>query len=257
MQNSTGDWVYGPSQNYTSPYYLSGFVNGSYTLYAFANNTVGSIASTSAPFIVSVSDVPAVIVPPTLTLVKPVNSTYTRGSVPVEFSWTGTVDVAWYNVKNGSDWVYSINQTYTGATSLTDLGNGTYTFFGFVSNTAGDFAYDSVMFKVAFNPNPTLPQVNLDWLWTFLYEGDFLGFAQAYFISNFNSFETAMVLIVFLFMLPLYLRTKSVLLLSILWLLIGGFAVVVIPGAAAVSVLFMVFGVAGLIWRLFKGPSYN
>mgnify|MGYP002682543321 CR=1 FL=1 len=153
----------------------------------------------------------------------------------MEITYTGTAALIWFNVKNGSSWVYESNNTYTAATSLTGYADGTYTFYAFAINNEGETDEESTVFTVGIIANPILPQVNVDTYWLFLQEGDFLGAVQALLVSTFLSFEAAIAMIVMLFMIPIYLRTKSLLLLSILWILIGGFFVVAVPMASGIG----------------------
>ena len=257
VQNSSGAWVYVSSQFYTAPYFMTGFTNDSYVLYAFANNTVGNSDVASVSFSVAIPSVPPIVTEPVLSVIQPFNKTYATGNVPVELSTSGTVDAVWFNIKNGSAWIYTVNQTYTAATSLTGFVNGSYVFYGFAANSEGGFDMKTVSFSVAILANPLLPQVDLDSLWLFLYEGDFLGFLQAYLISVFLNFETAVALIIFLFLVPIYLRTKSLLLVSILWMMLGGFFVAAVPAAAGIGVLFIALGIGGLLWRLFRPSGYG
>ncbi len=100
-----------------------------------------------------------------------------------------------------------------------------------------------------------LPQLNLDWLWVFLYSGDVLGFFQAYYLSAFGIIDLLYGVICLLFLVPLYLRTKSLLLLCILWILLGGFFVAVMQAVSVFAVLFIAFGIAGLLYKLFRGGN--
>jgi hypothetical protein len=59
-----------------------------------------------------------------------------------------------------------------------------------------------------------------------------------------------------MFLIPLYIRTGSVLLVSIAWLLIGSFLIALIPAVSGIALLFIVLGVAGIIYRLFR-PANN
>jgi hypothetical protein len=194
---------------------------------------------------------------PDLTIISPFNRTYMTDSFNVEISYMGQADLVWFNVRNGSSWVYDSNITYSGATVLTGFIDGSYTFMVWASNSLGESDSATVLFTIGITANPVLPQVNFDSFWLFFYEGDYLGFAQAFLVSTFLNFETAMVLVVMLFVVPVYLKTKSLMLLSILWLLLGGFFVVVLPAASALSVLFVALGIGGLAYRLFRPSGYG
>lgn len=253
VKNGT-DWVYATNQSYTAPLFITGYVNGTYTFYAYANNTDGLIGSATSTFIVLIPASSPDITEPDIFIVQPFNRTYITGTVGVEINSVGAVDAIWYNLKNGSSWVYTYNLTYTTATSLTNLVNGTYTFYAFAANSETGYLEETVVFTVGIIPNPTLPQVNVDTLWLFLYEGNFLGFIQAYLVSTFLSLEAAVCIIVMLFMVPIYLKTKSLLLVSILWILLGSFFIVAMPAASSVALLFIALAVGGLLFKLFR-PS--
>lgn len=98
---------------------------------------------------------------------------------------------------------------------------------------------------------PTLPTVDFSWLWLYLYQGDVLGFFQALFLTAFNIIDVVYGVICLLFLLPLYIKTKSLLLICILWILIGSFFIIVMPLVSGLAVIFMVLGVAGLLYRVF------
>jgi hypothetical protein len=86
----------------------------------------------------------------TVTITAPANTTYPSSTVSVQFSASGgTIDVLWWNCKNGTDWIYGSNQTYTTPTSMTDFVNGTsYTFYAWANNTLAMTGETTVMFTV-------------------------------------------------------------------------------------------------------------
>ena len=192
-----------------------------------------------------------VTVTQTLTIVQPFNRTYSSGNIPILVS--SNADLVYYNVYNGSTWMY-VNTTYTGATTLTGLPDGSYMFYA-AATTGNLTTTQNINFTVGYGPFSALPALNTDAFWLFYYEGDFLGAFQAAFIATFVSVDAAVAVIIMLFMLPLYLRTKSLLLLSIVWILIGSFLIVAVPLASGVAVLFIILAVGGLFWRLFKGGN--
>ena len=243
------NWVYPSAIVYTSPNQMNGYTNGSYTLYAYANNTAGASASATVSFTVALTDIQPTI--PTISIGKPQNTTYIVNTILVQLSSTNA-NAVWYNIKNGSSWIYTYNQTYTSSVSRTGFSNGTYQFYAFAANNQGGSASASVVFTIGASSDVVLPVLNLDNFWLFLYEGNFLGFMQAYLIGVFFNLETAIALIVMLFMVPIYLRTKSLMLLCILWIMLGGFFIAAIPLASGVAVLFMALGIGGLIFRLFR-----
>jgi hypothetical protein len=101
----------------------------------------------------------------------------------------------------------------------------------------------------------TLPQVSTGFLWIYLFNGDFLGFFQALFVSAFGFLDLLYGLIVMLFLVPLYIRTKSLLLICIIWILVGGLFTVVMPVVSGLGLLFMALGIGGLLYRIFRGAN--
>jgi hypothetical protein len=100
-----------------------------------------------------------------LTIYSPTNTTYSSGSIPVNFTASGgTIDKEWYNCQNGSSWVYVSNQTYTIPMNMTGFINGTsYTFHAWANNTAGTVGNAAVMFSIAildFPPSASNLQIN-------------------------------------------------------------------------------------------------
>jgi hypothetical protein len=89
---------------------------------------------------------------PSISLIYPTNSTYSSGTIPVNFTSSGgTIDQEWLNVLNGtsgSTWVYVSNQTFTGYMTLTGFVNGTYTGYFFANNTVPTTGYSTVVFTV-------------------------------------------------------------------------------------------------------------
>lgn len=85
----------------------------------------------------------------------------------------------------------------------------------------------------------------------FLWEGDFLGFIQACYVAAFQSpdlFYGMLSLIVFS---AIYIRTKSLLVPSILWILLGSFFISAMPIVSGLAMLLLITGVAGLFFKLY------
>lgn len=87
---------------------------------------------------------------PIATISNPQNTTYTVSTIPVTLSAVGgTIDKIWYNVYNGSAWLYPANLTYTVSTSMLNFVNGTdYKFYVWTNNTDGFSSESTVMFSV-------------------------------------------------------------------------------------------------------------
>ena len=115
--------------------------------------------------------------------------------------------------------------------------------------------------KVYFNvsestSSPGLPSLNVNWIWQYLFAGDFIGFFGALLMMTFGTLDLAVGVISMMFFVPLYLRTKSLLLLCITWILLGSFLIALMPIVSSIAVLFMGLGIAGLLYRLFR-PSHS
>lgn len=95
--------------------------------------------------------------------------------------------------------------------------------------------------------------VDLTTLLQFLYEGDVFGFIQAVYVSAFQSVEVFYAFVAVLFTLPLYIRTQSLLFLSIVWILLGGLFLVAMPIVSGVAILLIIFGLGGMFFKLFMG----
>jgi hypothetical protein len=100
----------------------------------------------------------------TVTIVKPTNTSYAPSSVPVEISaGGGSIDKIWWNCKNGSNWIYGSNQTYTVAINATGFIIGTsYSLYAWANNTDGSTDEDLVMFSVAIEIVLTPLEVSLN-----------------------------------------------------------------------------------------------
>jgi len=102
---------------------------------------------------------------------------------------------------------------------------------------------------------PDYPAIlNVKPFWMYLMSGNFLGFLGAIFLSAFLLQDILVGVICMLFLIPIYLRTRSLLLLCILWILIGGSIILIAPGLSALALIFLILGVAGVFWRLVR-PS--
>jgi hypothetical protein len=135
-------WVYGVNQTYSTVVNIAGFVDGSYVFYAFANSSAGTASSANVAFSVSVP-------PVSIAIINPQNITYTVSTVPVSLSFSGgPLSQAWFNVRNGSSWVYASNQTYLSAANMLGFVNGSYTFYVYARSSGGKVSFANVNFTV-------------------------------------------------------------------------------------------------------------
>jgi len=93
--------------------------------------------------------------------------------------------------------------------------------------------------------------VDIQALLQYLYEGDILGFVQAVYVSAFKSVDLFYGFLMLLFTTPLYIRTRSLIFLSILWILVGGWFLVATPLVSGLAILLMILGLAALLFKLF------
>lgn len=104
-------------------------------------------------------------------------------------------------------------------------------------------------------PAPGLYIDPLTSLWQFLGEGDLLGMLQALYVMVFQSPDIFYGLLAMLGFGAIYIRTRSLILLSILWLLVGTVLVVALPFVMGLGVVLIILGVAGVFYQLFKPHS--
>lgn len=95
--------------------------------------------------------------------------------------------------------------------------------------------------------------VSIETLIQFLVEGDIFGFIQAVYVSAFQSSDVFYGVVTLLFTAPLYIRTRSLLLLSILWMLLGSLFLVAMPLLSGLAMLLWIFGVGGMLWTVYMG----
>jgi len=85
----------------------------------------------------------------------------------------------------------------------------------------------------------------------FLFEGDYLGFLQAIYVSAFQSADLFYGVLSMIGVIALYIRTHSLLFISIVWILLGSLFIVAMPIVAPMAILLMIFGFAGLLYKAF------
>lgn len=108
--------------------------DGSYTLHAYGNNSIGNITYVAVSFTIDT-------IPPSVTITSPTNRTYTAGKITVDLS--GDAIHYWYQI-GGID---KANQTWT-QTVTRNLENGTYTLHVYGNDTAGNEIYSNITFTI-------------------------------------------------------------------------------------------------------------
>jgi hypothetical protein len=120
----------GTNITYTSPIYIT-FPQGSTSLIAYSNDTIGNSNSTSVTFFID-------SIAPTLSIISPNNITYNYSSILFNISSSG--QNTWYNY-NGTNITYSI-PTYL------NLSDGNYTLYVYANDTLGNYNSTSVSFTI-------------------------------------------------------------------------------------------------------------
>jgi len=92
-------------------------------------------------------------------------------------------------------------------------------------------------------------------LMQFLSEGDLLGFLQAIYVTAFTNPDVLYGFVTMVFLVPIYLRTHSLALLSILWILVGTSFMVAMPLISSLGLILLIMGIAGLFWQLLQTRS--
>ena len=88
-----------------------------------------------------------------------------------------------------------------------------------------------------------------DLLSQYLMQGDFIGFINAVYTSILGELWFAIPLLILF--VPLYIKTESLEFCAILWILIGGLLIAMLPAMAATTgTLLLVLGLAVLLYRL-------
>ena len=102
-------------------------------------------------------------------------------------------------------------------------------------------------------PNPLYPHtLNVRPFWQYLFSGDLFGFFRAIYVQAFTLPDILYAVLCLLILAPLYIKTKSLLLVCIIWILLGGFFMTLMKAASPIAVLFEILAVAGVLWKLVR-----
>ncbi len=152
VRNATGWIIVNTTWNVGAQLNLN---DGTYTLYAWANDTEGNIQNPPSQVTFTVDTVP-----PTAAIDSPLASVYSTNEVFINLSSTDT-DVAsyWYRSFNrtGMQWIDSSNITWTG-NLLRAFPEGNYSLFAWANDTAGNIQTATVSVNFIIN---TPPQVKI------------------------------------------------------------------------------------------------
>jgi hypothetical protein len=120
---------------------------------------------------------------------------------------------------------------------------GTITFTNTVTETIS-WVYNNIIL-------PDYPTIlNVKPFWQYLFSGNILGFFGAIFLWSFILQDILVGAVLALFLVPLYIRTKSLLLLSIIWILLGAGFIALIPSLSGLAIIFLILGIGSLLWKL-------
>ena len=88
-------------------------------------------------------------------------------------------------------------------------------------------------------------------LWEKLLEGDLLGFLVSCYTTMLGNPDIFYGLLTMITTGVLYIRTQSLLYVSIVWILLGGILIVAMPAVSPIAVFLLAFGVAGMLYKTF------
>jgi hypothetical protein len=122
----------------------------------------------------------------------------------------------------------------------------------------GENAFVSGYVQITYNIAEEIETIQgLDLIWVNIENGDLIGFFIACFVYAWISPDLFFGVLAMLFLVPLYIRTKSVMLICILWILIGSILIVAMPLVSGIAVLFLVLGIGGMLWKLTRPSGYG
>jgi len=124
----------GPNVTYTTALDIT-FNEGANTIYAWANDSAGNVATTSVTFTIDTAA-------PTVEILSPINTIYNSATQLLELTATDNteIDTIWYNWDG-------TNVTYTSALDIT-FNDGFNTIYAWANDSAGNMATTSVTFTI-------------------------------------------------------------------------------------------------------------
>jgi hypothetical protein len=97
---------------------------------------------------------------------------------------------------------------------------------------------------------------SLGQLLQYLLTGDILGLLQAIYMMPFGDYyELFYGFLALIGIVPIYIRSNSLLLCSILWILVGYMFMVMAPAVTIIATLLMVLGIGGTLFSLYRGTK--
>jgi hypothetical protein len=101
--------------------------------------------------------------------------------------------------------------------------------------------------------NGTVPDtLNVAPFFQYLYAGNLVGFYSSIFLWAFIQQDILFASLTLLFLAPIYIRTRSLLLPCIIFVLIGGFYIGLMPAVSGFAILLETLAIAGVLWGLVR-----
>jgi hypothetical protein len=129
--------------------------------------------------------------------------------------------------------------------------NGAEQLGGTVTFTNGATTIISWLYNNIINPD--YPEIlNVRPFWQFLFQGNLLGWFTAMFLWSFILQDILVGALCMLFIIPIYIRTRSLFLIAILWILLGSFFIAAMPAVSGLAVIFLILGIGSILWKLIR-----
>ncbi|NVM29627.1 MAG: immune inhibitor A [Candidatus Helarchaeota archaeon] len=143
------DWIDLENVSYYIPIQRT-LPDGFYQIFAWANDTAGNLQSVNESF--------AINAPPVVTIDTPLNVTYTTNGITINLNCSALdLDLMWYQVHNGTEWV--VNKTIWAEGANVTLPDGIYTLYAWANDTFGQTQL--MPSNVTFSIDTTAPTVTI------------------------------------------------------------------------------------------------
>jgi hypothetical protein len=144
------------------------------------------------------------------------------------------------NTLLSTEWTFNLNSS------------GTWNGSAYILTFSVGGATGSLVTGLSFTPHTYTETLNVKPFWQYLMEGNLLGFLNAIYLNGFLMEDILVGVVCLLFLAPLYIRTKSLLLICIIWTLLGGFLITAVPALSGLAIVFLILGIAGLFYKLVR-----
>lgn len=111
--------------------------------------------------------------------------------------------------------------------------------------------------KAEPTPIPTTPPdyidvINVQPFWQYFFNGNFIGGLNALYLQAFGLEDIVIGVVLLIVFAPLYIKTKNLLLCSIVWILLGAGFVTMVPALSGLAVILLILGISGVLYKLVK-----